>query len=67
VLLASVESATQPLRVITERGNGSITLPLVGAIRLEGLTVGDAREAVSDAVSARGGDVTVRLWVYRER
>jgi protein involved in polysaccharide export with SLBB domain len=65
VLMASIESVNEPLRVITERGNGSVTLPLVGSMRLEGMTVGAARDAVSDAVSARSGDLTVRLWVYR--
>ena len=65
MFLASVESNGEPLRVIAERGNGSITLPIVGSMRLEGMTLGAAREAVKRA-NARG-DVTVRLWVYRER
>jgi hypothetical protein len=67
VLLASIESVNEPLRVITERGNGSITLPVVGSLRLEGMAVGAARRAVADAVSSRSGDLAVRLWVYREQ
>jgi protein involved in polysaccharide export with SLBB domain len=67
VFLASVESGSEPLRVITERGSGSITLPLAGSIRLEGMTVGAARDAVKAAIAPRAGNVTVRLWVYRER
>ena len=67
VFMASVESRSEPLRVITERGSGSITLPLVGSMRLAGMTVEDAREAVSDAIAGRSDELTVRLWVYRER
>ena len=66
VLLASIESASESPRVITERGNGSITLPIVGSMRLEGMTIGAARDAVSNAISARSKDLTARLWVYRE-
>ena len=53
--------------MITERGDGSITLPLVGSVHLEGMTVGAAREAVQRAIATRTDDLVVRLWVYRER
>jgi beta-lactamase regulating signal transducer with metallopeptidase domain len=65
VFLASIEFAAERLRVITEFGK--VTLPLVGSMHLEGMTVRAARDAVSDAVSARSRDLTVRLWVYRGR
>jgi protein involved in polysaccharide export with SLBB domain len=53
--------------VITERGNGRVTVPHVGSMRIEGLTLDKAREAIQQAVAARSAGTTVRLWVYRER
>ena len=67
VFLISVESRNQDLTVITERGNGTVTLPHVGSMRLEGLTVAEARKVIEQAVAARTNDQTVRLWVYREK
>jgi hypothetical protein len=67
VFLVSVESRDQALTIITERGNGTVTVPHVGSIRLQGLTLGQAREAIQQAVAARRADVIVRLWVYRDR
>jgi hypothetical protein len=66
VLVATVESSNEPLRVITERGNGSITLPRIGSMRLQGMTVAAARESITAALAATNGDLVVRLWVYRE-
>ena len=67
VFLISVESRDQDRTVITERGNGTVTLPQVGSIPLTGLTLGQARETIQHAVAARNADTTVRLWVYREK
>jgi protein involved in polysaccharide export with SLBB domain len=67
VFLVSVESRGQDLTVITERGNGSVTLPYVGSMRLAGLTLSQARATVQRAVAARNADTTVRLWIYREK
>jgi protein involved in polysaccharide export with SLBB domain len=67
LFLISVESKDEDLTVITERGNGRVTVPHVGSMPLEGLTLGKAREAIQRAVAARSAGTTVRLWVYRER
>jgi hypothetical protein len=67
VLAARVEARTKPLFFIMERGNGSITLPIVGVIRLEGKTVGEARETIREATAGRADDLTVGLRVYRDR
>ncbi len=67
LFLISVESKGEDLTVITERGNGTVTVPRVGSMRLEGLTLGEARKAVQQAVASRSKDQTVRLWVYREK
>ena len=67
VFLISMESKGEDLTVITERGNGTVTVPRVGSMRVEGLALGKAREAIEQAVAARSAGTTVRLWVYRER
>ena len=67
LFLISLESKGEDLTVITEHGNGTVTVPRVGSMRLEGLTLGEAREAVQQAVASRTQDQIVRLWVYREK
>jgi beta-lactamase regulating signal transducer with metallopeptidase domain len=67
VIVASVERRGERFRVITEHGNGSITLPHAGSLALRGLSIAAARELVRKSPATRDANTTIRLWVYRER
>lgn len=66
VFVLTVESPRESLRVITLSGSPVIAVPDAGTIRLQGLTLREARERIRQA-AGRNADTTIRLWVYRPR
>jgi protein involved in polysaccharide export with SLBB domain len=67
VEIGLVRSPDDPVRIAAVNSEGDIDLGSLGKVRVDGMTVHDARQAIAERAGCSANDVQVRVARYRSR